>query len=85
MLEFLNFVDDLRRNFPIHIEIYYSKIMDWCIVIYKKGCAQDYPGTLIHDKDDALLCNVSDPDKELCFAKAHVAVKEWLLKYLGGS
>ena len=83
MNDFLKFMDELRRRFPFHMEIYYSGIMDWCIDVIKKGCAKDYPKSP-RSGDDAVICSVSDIDMELCFAKAHVAVKEWLRKYEGG-
>lgn len=83
MSDFLRFVNDLSKRFPIHVEIYYSKIMDWCIRISRLGCASDYPDSP-HDGDDAVLCNVQDLDMELAFAKAHVEIKEWLSEYDGG-
>ena len=83
MSEFLKYVDDLRHGFPVHVSINYSKITDWTIKIYKKGCAIDYPEAL-HDGNDVILVNVYDCDMELCFAKAHVALKEWLSEYEGG-
>jgi hypothetical protein len=83
MSDFLRFVNDLSKRFPIHVEIYYSKIMDWCIRIARLGCASDYPDSP-HDGDDAVLCNVQDLDMELAFAKAHVELKEWLSEYDGG-
>lgn len=83
MSDFLRFVNDLSKRFPIHVEIYYSKIMDWCIRISRLGCASDYPDSP-RDGDDAVLCNVQDLDMELAFAKAHVEIKEWLSEYDGG-
>ena len=83
MNDFLEFIDNLRHSSPIHMEIYYSKVMDWCITVYKKGCAEYYPKSP-HDGNDAILCKVQDIDMELCFAKAHVAVKEWLTEHDGG-
>lgn len=80
MADFLKFMDELSNRFRFHMEIYYSHIMDWCITVYKQGCATDYPNSpTINDDKDALMCNVQDSDMELCFAKAHVAVKEWML------
>ena len=86
MNDFLTFFRELVNGYPLHMEIYYSKIMDWCITIYKEGCAKDYPGTPTcgESNNSALLCQVQDGDMELCFAKAHVALKEWLLEYEGG-
>ena len=83
MSDFLKFVDDLRRSFPIHVEIYYSRIMDWCISVTKQGCASDYPNSP-HDGDDAVLVSEQDIDMELVFARAHVKLKEWLLENNGG-
>ena len=83
MSEFLEFLDKLVEHFPLHVEIYYSKIMDWCIRVTKVGCASGYPGSP-RDGDDAVLCNVQDCDMNLAFAKAQVEVKEWLSKFNGG-
>ena len=83
MDDFLNFIDYLVKRFPVHVEIYYSKICDWCITVTKKGCAEDYPDSESVG-NDALLCREQDGDMQLCFAKAHVAVKEWLLEHERG-
>lgn len=83
MNDFLKFVDDLRHSFPITVDIYYSKIMNWCICVSKKGCASDYPDSP-HDGEDAILAKAQGVDIELVFAKAHVRLKEWLLEYEGG-
>ena len=83
MADFLKFVDDLRHYFPVHVEIYYSKIMDWCITITKKGCASDYPESM-HDGNDAVLVQEQSGDMELVFARAHVRLKEWLLEHNDG-
>ena len=83
MTDFLLFINDLKGRFPVHVDIYYSKILDWCIRVEKVGCASDYPDSP-HRGDDAILCDVQSIDMELAFAKAHVAVKEWLSEYDGG-
>lgn len=83
MEDFLRFVDELSGRFPVHAEIYYSKITDWVIRITRKGCAGDYPQSA-RDGDDAVLVWVDSNDMELCFARAHVALKEWLLEHDGG-
>ena len=83
MAEFLKFVDDLTKRFPVHVSIYYSKIMDWCIKVTKVGCASDYPDSP-HEGDDAILCDVQDLDMELAFAKAQVMLKIWLSGFDGG-
>lgn len=83
MDDFLRFFDEKKDYFPMHMEIYYSKIMDWCIDIYKKGCAADYPNAE-HREDDVVIVQEQDLDMELCFARAQVALKEWLSEYNGG-
>lgn len=76
MYEFLKFFDEYATNHPTHLEIQYSKTLDWVICIWKKGCGEN--------GDDLVLVNESGPDVELVFAKAHVALKEWLAEYEGG-
>jgi hypothetical protein len=83
MNDFLIFFDDLKRRFPMHLEITYSKICDWTIRIYKKNMAHEYPEAR-HDGFDVIMVCESELDMELCFAKAHVALKEWMLEFNDG-
>lgn len=83
MSDFLKFLGDLVLRFPLHVDIGYNKIADWCIEIYKRGCADDYPNSP-RDGNDAVLVRVQDADMELAFAKAHVQLKEWLSEYNNG-
>lgn len=83
MSEFLTFFDKLVRRFPLHLEITYNKTMDWTIYVTKRGCAEDYPESP-NDGHDAILVWVQDGAMELCFAKAHVALKEWMIEHNGG-
>ena len=83
MQDFLKFFNEKRINFPMHLEIVYSKITDWSVYIYKKGCASDYP-TSERNGNDAVIVAVQDCDMELCFAKAHVQLKKWLLEHNNG-
>lgn len=83
MSEFLNFFNEKAKSFPMHLEIGYNKVADWGILIYKKGGAADYPGA-VSDGDDVIICRVSGSDMGLVFAKAQIALKEWLLEYEGG-
>ena len=83
MTEFLLFMNDLKDSFPFHLEIYYSKVMDWCITVTKKNCANEYPNSP-RIGNDAVIASVQENDMQLCFAKAHVAVKEWLIENNGG-
>lgn len=83
MEDFLRYIDSIKSWCAVHVEIYYNKICDWTIRVYKKGCAEDYPNSK-HWNNDAILCDEQDCDMELCFAKAHVAVKKWLSENEGG-
>ena len=83
MSDFLGFLDKTVKDFPLHVEITYNKTCDWMIYIYKQGCAEDYPNSEKSGKD-AVLVYVQDGDVELCFAKAHVALKQWLRENEGG-
>lgn len=76
MQEFLTFFDEKVDNYPMHMVIYYSKIMDWCIHVYKKGCG--------NDGEDLEIVNVQSCDMDLCFAMAQVALKTWLSENEGG-
>lgn len=84
MDDFLRFFNEKAQNFPMHLEIYYSKIMDWCIDITKKGCASDYPEAQKINGSDVLIVSEQNCDMELCFAQAHVALKTWLSEFEGG-
>ena len=83
MNEFLKFFDDKTKDFLMHLEIACSKICDWNISIYKKGCADDYPKSMCNG-EDVIIVNESDCDMALCFARAHVELKEWLSEFNGG-
>ena len=77
MSDFLRFVDHYISNVSyLHFELTYTKITDWCIYIWKKGAGPN--------GKDQEICSVQDCDLELCCAKAHVAMKKWLLDNEGG-
>lgn len=76
MNDFLEFVDELTERFKIHVEIYHSSIMDWCIIVYRKGCGEN--------NTDLKMCQVQDCDMKLAFARAQVELKEWLSENEGG-
>ena len=83
MNDFLKFLNEKLIDFPMHVDIGYNKTCDWTIYIYKKGCANDYPNSAKRG-EDAIIVQEQDSDMELCFARAHVALKEWLLENEGG-
>lgn len=68
MQDFLKFFDEKRKTYPMRLEIYCSKTMDWVVSIYRDG----------------LIVTAQHCDMEYCFAKAHVDLKEWLLENEGG-
>lgn len=83
MNEFLKFLNEKVKDFPMHIEIFYNKGCDWNIYIYKRGCAEDYLKSPANGQD-AIICAVQSSDMELAFAEAQVAVKKWFLENRGG-
>lgn len=83
MDDFLRFFDDKVRFFPMHFTLTYSKTCDWILEIVKHNCVMYYPEAK-REGEDVVIFQGSDTDIELLFAKAHVAMKEWLLEYNGG-
>nr|DAV95308.1 MAG TPA: hypothetical protein [Caudoviricetes sp.] len=74
MDDFLKFFDEKSKTYPMHLEIEYNKTCDWSIFAWRK----------MSETETRKILYVESPDMELCFAKAHVALKEWLLKVEGG-
>ena len=74
MDDFLKFFDEKSKTYPMHLEIGYCKTCDWTIHVWKK----------MSDTEVREILYEYSADMELCFAKAHVALKEWLLKVEGG-
>lgn len=60
----------------MHLEIYYSKTMDWYIRVFRRGCGES--------GEDLEIAEVQSCDIEYAFAKAHVMLKDWLLENEGG-
>lgn len=71
MGDFLKYFNKVVRDYPMHLEIYYSKITEWSIRIWRKGCGEN--GKDIEIFNDQGYCNA-----EYLFAKAHVALVDWL-------
>ncbi len=76
MSDFLRFFNSLVKHYPLHILITYDKTCDWQISIYKKGCGEN--------GEDLYICYAQDGDIELCFAKAQVLLKQWLIENNNG-
>lgn len=62
----------LAQSHTMHFELYYSKIMDWRLHIWKKGCGEN--------GSDLEICREQHCDLNLLLAKGEVAIKEWLLE-----
>ena len=67
---------ELVKQHTMHFELYYSKTVDWCLRVWKKGFGENGA--------DIEICNVQDYDLSLVLAKGEVAIKEWLLENNGG-
>lgn len=76
MQDFINFFDDISHDYPMHLEIHYSKTVDWCVMIYKKNCGEDGKDLIIFQEQD---CDIS-----FLMAKAQVKLKEHLIEANGG-
>lgn len=83
MSDLLKFFAEKVKYFPMHLEMTYSKATDWCIYVYKKNAALDYPGADTNGQD-VVIVQESDPNIEVCCAKAYVALIDWFLECEGG-
>ena len=77
MNEFLRLFWDIAEDFPLTIDIHYSKISDWVIDVRKRGCAFDYPKSL-HRENDALLFHIAHPDPTKLFDIATRLLIRWM-------
>lgn len=75
MSDFLRFFDEIKKTRKMKAEIYYSSVTDWCIDVFR---CDKQSGEYLH------IVGIQDCDMELCFAKAQVALKEWLSEHEGG-
>ena len=73
MPEFLRFIDELSECRKVWLEIGYSSVVDWCIIVH-----------LIVKNEKKCVASVQNCDREYAFAKAHVELKDWLLENEGG-
>jgi len=76
MNDFLKFFDEARGLEHLHLNISYSKTLDYIVQVWKMGCARD-GGNIV-------ICDVQDCDLSYCLAKAEVLLKEWLIRARGG-
>ncbi|GAK41923.1 hypothetical protein TCA2_4415 [Paenibacillus sp. TCA20] len=76
MNDFLLFYNSISHNFSWTLDIYHSSIVGWIITIGYKPAHEMHGQNVIHVQDDC--------DMQLCFAKAQIALKEWLCENNGG-
>ena len=76
MDDFLKFFAEKTKHYPMCFSLSYSKSCYWCLRIWREKCVDDW--------FDEEVCYIEHCDIELIFAKAHVALKEFLLKKEGG-
>ena len=61
MNEFLHFIDELRERRKVWLEIAYSSVVDWCVIVH----------IIVKDQKKCVV-NVQHCDMEYAFAKAQV-------------
>ena len=81
MNEFLRYFSGIVGVFPMHLEIYYSKNMDWCVDVWKKACASMYPGCESNREGDAILVRVQDATADAAGEQALKSLKKWIRTY----
>lgn len=69
-MENLKELEHLCRIKNFALEIYYSRIVDWCVNIFLA--------------DKTSIVRVEHCDINYALAKAHVELKDWLLENRGG-
>ena len=78
--EFYNFFDEVQDYGSMHLKVYYSHIMDWCIYIDKRGCADDYPNER-KKGSDSVVVDVQSGDNATACVMAHGELLRWMKKY----
>ena len=67
---------ELTQQHTMHLQLFYSKTMDWCLHIYKRGCGEN--------GGDLEICKEQSCDLSYLLAKGEVAIKDWLIENNGG-
>lgn len=68
---FFQFFDHVRTITALHLDIYYSKNMDYVVKIWKQGCAKD--------GGDLIICKVQHSDIDYCLTKAKLMLMDYML------
>ena len=66
----------LAQQHTMHLELFYSKTVDWCLHIYKRGCGKN--------GEDLEICKEQSCDLSYLLAKGEVVIKDWLIENNGG-
>ena len=62
----------LVQEYTMHFALEYSKTTDWCLTVWKKGCAAN--------GSDIVICELQDCDLDYILARGEAMVREWLRK-----
>ena len=77
MGEFLQFFDRIvKQQQSLHLDIYYSKTLDYLVRIWQQGGAED--------GSDLMICDFQHPDLDYAMTKAKYELMEWLFEVQGG-
>lgn len=77
--DFLQYFENERHRTPMHLEIYYSSVMDWCIKIYKKRMDNAFSDIKIYD-EEVVICDIENADLAGGMAEAREQLEKWLLE-----
>lgn len=68
MQQLTDLIKDTIQEIGLHVDIYYSKIMDWCIKIYRQNM----------DGADITIFDKQHPDIDMLASKAYAALKGYM-------
>ena len=77
---FFALFDRIVGGYPLHMECYYSRTMDWIVKVWKTGCAADYPDAE-KEGNDVVLVHVWTCVMDEAFELAHRLLAEWLQRF----
>lgn len=69
-------LERLIKGRQSHFELYYSSVMDFCMILYLKGYNSD--------GSDLVIFEEKNHDLDYLISKCKVAYKDWLMENNGG-
>lgn len=75
--DFLQYFEAERHKTPMHLEIYCSSVMDWCIKIYKKRMNNVFSDVKIYE-DEVVICDIQNADLDEGLREAREKLEKWL-------